>query len=72
MKIVKLTFEDTEGNKYKFYTTGEALLNIMQAEIFTSKFIDAKTGEEIIHKDRILNALKMYPTNPETPTNENI
>lgn len=66
MKIVKLSFEDTDGGKYKFYTTGENLLGILDHHSFTDKYVDAKTGEEIIHRDRILNALNMYPEPPKS------
>jgi hypothetical protein len=59
MKIVKLTFEDTEGGKYRFFTTGDQLLSIMENELFTGLFIDAKTGERVIHKEKIMGALKL-------------
>jgi hypothetical protein len=67
MKIVKLTFEDTGGGKYKFFTTADQLLSIMKDELFTNEFVDAKSGHRIIHKDEIMNALNMYPTPPEPP-----
>jgi hypothetical protein len=61
MKIVKITFEDTDGGKYKFYTTKDNLLPILEQELFTGLIIDAKTGERIIHREKIMAALNIEP-----------
>lgn len=66
-KIVKLTFEDSEGGKYKFYTTAEQIKPILDLELFTMLIIDAKTGEQIVLKEKITSALKM---NNEITENE--
>ena len=70
IKVVKLTLEAFEGGKYKFFTTEDQILNILDNDLFTMRMVDAKTGKVTIHKDEIMNALKMYPTPPQTTTNE--
>lgn len=58
MKVVKITFENDHG-KYKLYTTEENILDILKHESFTNKIVDAKTGEVIVHSDKIIEALKI-------------
>jgi hypothetical protein len=61
MNVVKLTIENENG-KYKFFTTEETVMDIMKHnEVFNSKIIDAKTGEIIIHREKVIDALKIEP-----------
>jgi len=64
MNVIRGSFENEIG-KYKFFTTEDAIMEIMKHnELFNSKFVDAKNGDVIIHRERIIEALGIQP--PET------
>jgi hypothetical protein len=59
MNIIKLSFENERG-KYKLFTTEGVIMDIIKnIELFNNTIVDAKTGEIIIHKERIIAALKI-------------
>jgi hypothetical protein len=64
MNVVKLTVENSNG-KYKLYIKEDDLFRIMDNSLFTDLIIDAKTGKKYIHKDNVIDELKI-----ESPKND--
>jgi hypothetical protein len=60
MNVVKLTIENEKG-KYKLYIKEEDLVDIIEMPLFTCLWVDAKTGKRNIHKDNIMDELKIEP-----------
>lgn len=58
MNLVKLTIENQHG-KYKLYIKEDDLVDIIEMPLFTDKIMDSKTGQTYIHKDNIIDALKI-------------
>lgn len=62
MKIIKLTFEDTEGGEYSFYTSVESIIPILDLDYFKLIHMDTKNGNQTILRDSIIRELKLEGT----------
>lgn len=58
-KVVKIIIEGIDSGKYILYTTNSRLLDLLNSDLFTESIVDAKSGEEFIHKNKVLYALQL-------------
>lgn len=60
MKVIKLQFENEHG-KYRLYTKEEDILELLKINFLSSQIIDAKSGEVLVHREKIIESLKIEP-----------